>query len=488
MVSILALSEEEVAREDLLMFINACLSCTGQREFYDDAYGQKVSLNFLHDYILGNYRRLYCRTLAAGINNFNQIQIILKLLATGKQTQPEWQGEENLLITATLHNLPPHRAWNLLLQIRQRGINNRRARAIAKQYLASRVQRLEFDAVKYRSKLQAIATHNHFKLDTELNNFLFRHWEKSFQTELFEQFRQGHYSAKAIYNLPFTVAEGLATKHKIRREVFLAKIQEQMSANEKLRLKGSAAKAKIDLKIEPHRLSLTKLVLYILSLDLDTRRSTREELYQAIKKSTKRILKRSPVKLKRVCAVLDRSYSSSGSIEKRRRPLGVALAIHYLLAESAQEYQAFWTLPVSDPLLVTPKGQTNIATPLLFALAEQPDLVVIVSDGWDNDPPGATKELLRVYRNKLDPQGKIPIIHLNPVFNADNYQLKNLSPLIPTVGIREAEDLPILLEFARFAGGNGTLSELEDYLSVRVEQLINSLETNSLISRPTISV
>jgi hypothetical protein len=472
MVKILALREEEVAREDLLMFINACLSCTGQREFYDDAYGQKVSLDFLHDYILGNYRRLYCRTLAAGINHFNQSQIILKLLATGKQTQPEWQAEENLLITAALHNLPSHRGWNVLLQMRQRGINNRRARAIAKRYLASR-QRLEFDAVKYRSKLQAIATHNHFQLEIELNNFLFRHWEKPFQTELFEQFRQGHYSEAAVYNLPFTVAEGLAAKHKISREVFLAGIQGQMTANEKLRLQGSTQKAGIEVKIEPHRLSLTKLALYLLSLDLETRQAKRAELEPAFQSSANQILKRSPIKLKKVSAVLDRSYSSSGSNEKRRRPLGIALALHYLLAQSAEEYRAFWTLPVSDPLLVTPKGQTNIANPLLSALAEQPDLIVIVSDGWDNDPPGATQEILRVYRQKLDPQGKTAIVHFNPVFTADNYQLKHLSSLIPTVGIREAEDLPILLEFARFAGGNGTISELEDYLSVRIQQYIN---------------
>ncbi len=60
---------EQVAREDLVMFINACLSCTGQKEFYDDAYGQQVSIDFLHDYILGNYRLLYARTLAVGINH-----------------------------------------------------------------------------------------------------------------------------------------------------------------------------------------------------------------------------------------------------------------------------------------------------------------------------------------------------------------------------------------------------------------------------------
>lgn len=58
----------QVAREDLVMFINACLACTGQREFYDDAYGQRVSIDFLHDYILGNYRLLYARSLCAGIN------------------------------------------------------------------------------------------------------------------------------------------------------------------------------------------------------------------------------------------------------------------------------------------------------------------------------------------------------------------------------------------------------------------------------------
>ena len=93
---------EQVAQEDLLMFINACLTCTGQREFYDDDYGQKVSLDFLHDYILGNYRLLYCRTLAAGINHFNQIQIVLKLLATGRATAPEHRVEENRFMNPAL--------------------------------------------------------------------------------------------------------------------------------------------------------------------------------------------------------------------------------------------------------------------------------------------------------------------------------------------------------------------------------------------------
>ncbi len=474
---------EAVGREDLVMFINACLACTGQREFYDDNYGQQVSLDFLHDYILGNYRRLYARTLAAGINHFNQIQIVLKLLATGRQTPPEFRAEENRLITATLHNLPPHRAWNLLVQIRQHRINNRRARAIVKHYLASR-SNLEFNAVKYRSKLQAIATHNHLKLASELNAVLFRQWQKSFTTELFEQFRQAHYSANAIYNLPFTIAEGLAQKHHIPREVFLERIAGQMTVNERLRLQDSSEKAGVSIEINPHRLSLTKLALYVLSLGIDTRQQRREELHQAMLQSANAVLRRAPIKLGRVAAILDRSYSTSGSAEKRRRPLGIALATDYLLSIAATEYQAFWTLATPDPLMVIPRGQTDLATPLLAALAWEPELLAIVSDGWENDPPGGVSELVRVYREKLDPLGKVAIIHCNPVFNADDFTLKPISPLVPTVGLRDAEDLPVMLEFARFAVGAEPLAELENYLWARVQQLLKNFVVPQIVNRP----
>jgi hypothetical protein len=466
---------EQVEREDLIMFINACLSCTGQGEFYDEysySYGQKISLDFLHDYILGNYRRLYTLTLAAGINHFNQAQIILKLLATGKSAIPSERVIENLLITVTLDRLPPQRAWGLLLQLRKKGINNRRARSIAQAYINSRGDKLAFQAVKYRSKLRAIVSHFHLKLEPELSNFLFGRWEKSFSTEIFEKFRQAFYSASAIYALPFTVAEGLAVKHQIPRRVFLAKIQSQMTAGERLRLQGSADKVGMELLIDPQRLPLTKLALYLLSIDLKQRQEQRLELADWLAKSVETILKNTPLQLGKVAAVLDRSYSSSGSREKRRRPLGIALAIDYLLQQVSQEYQAFWTVPLADSLLVIPRGQTDLATPILDALAWQPELIVVISDGWENDPPGAVAELLRVYYEKIDSQRQVSIVHCNPVFNANDYELKQISPLVPTIGIREAEDLPTVLAFMRFADGRGSLAELEAYLLQRTQNIL----------------
>ena len=67
---------EKLERDDLVTFINACNACTRQAEFYSDDKGQGVSIEFLHEYILGNYRRLYARTLVAGINQFNKGLII----------------------------------------------------------------------------------------------------------------------------------------------------------------------------------------------------------------------------------------------------------------------------------------------------------------------------------------------------------------------------------------------------------------------------
>lgn len=464
---------EQVAREDLVMFINACLACTGQREFYDDAYGQRVSIDFLHDYILGNYRLLYARSLAAGINHFNQAQIILKLLATGKDTLPEYKEEEGALIAQALHNLPPQRAWGVLQQLRQRRINNRRSRAIAREYLEQR-RDLSFHAVKYRTKVRAIASHAHLKLQGELGTFLFHNWkQKIYETALFEKFRQAHYSAEAIYELPFTVAEGLAIKHKIKRDVFLTRIQQQMTVGEKLRFQGAAERTeKVEIDLDLGRLPLTKLALYILSLPLETRIEKREILHQAMQQSARFVLKKAPLKLGKVAAVLDCSYSSSGSSEKRRRPLGVALATHYLLQAAAKEYRAFWTIPPENPLQVRAYGQTDLATPLLAALGSGVDLVVIVSDGCENYPPQGAAEVLRIFRTKLDPQRRTSIIHCNPVFNSEDFSLRNLSHTIPTVGLRDAEDLPTMLGFARFADGSAPLSELEAYLAERVRQMI----------------
>lgn len=469
------IAAERVTREDLVMFINACFACTGQREFYADAAGQRVSIGFLHDYILGNYRLLYARSLAAGINHYSRATAIVRLLATGADASRAHREEEGALIAASLASLPVHRAHHVIAELAERRVNNRRARAIVRDYVASR-RDPAFEAVKYRSSLRAAARHAHLRFGEgdERGAFLFGPARaKRFHTPIFESFREAHYADKAIYELPFTIAEGLAARRGVRREVFLARIAPRLTHGERLRLQGASERAlgesyEIDLGSAPP----TRLASYALSLPREERARRRDEIAGALDRAAHRAAARTGARFGRVAAVLDASHSSSGSSEKRRRPLAVALSSSAFLRAASREYRAFWTGRVEDEILVEARGATDLATPILDAIAWGAELVVVVSDGYDNDPLRGAAEVLRVYKTKLA-RGRGPsIVHVNPVFDAEGYSPRAISPHVPTVGLRDAEDLPTMIGFARLASGDAPLSELMTYLEGRAARLL----------------
>ncbi len=469
---------EKCEREDLVMFINACFAATRQNEFYTDQYKVSVSIEFLHLYVMTNYRRLYARTIAAGINHFNQSLIILNLLQSGAPTDLDQRAEEGELIAAALRALPANRVYKLFANLQQRRINNRRTRAVVKRYLQWRKEPA-FDAIKYRNKYRAVAAHIHAKFDDELGTFLFDMKKaKKYETELLNKYREAHYSESAIYNLPFTIAESLAQKHLVPRDVFLRKIEHKMTTAEKLRYQTSASRTKgARLDFDLSRASLTRLALYILSLSQSERIERAEELHLAFEQSTQRTLSRSPLSLGKVAAVLDRSRSASGSRQKRNRPLAVALASSYLLRGASTEYRAFWTPSIENKnyeFLMMPAGQTALADPLIDALEWQPDLIVIVSDGYENDPPMLVDQVAQVYHDKIG-KGTMPeIIHMNPVFDSDHFAPRQLGRSIATVGLRDAEDIATMLGFAKFTSGTASLEELNNYLSFQVKNMLKS--------------
>jgi hypothetical protein len=467
-----ALQTERVEREDLVMFINACFSCTGQAEFYGASGQQAVSIDFLHRYILGNYRQLYRRTLAAGVNHFNRGLILVNLLAEGaSDLHAEARLEEGRLIAAAMRDLPPQRALKVMRALSQQRVNNRRARATIRDYLAWRPDRV-FDAVKYRALVRRAAAHAHIALPGELGPFLFAPRRvKAFETSALEQWRAAHYAKGPIFDLPFTVAQGLAAKKGVSAEEIFRRGQATMTAAERLRAQRAAEREGVTVELDLGAAPLTRIALYALSLPERERQARRSEVHDALERSAGRALRRHPLSLPKVAAVLDRSYSASGSTEKRRRPLAVALGASYLLRAAAREYRAFWSAPTSDEALVTPYGQTDLATPLLDALDWGAEIVVLVSDGFENDPIGAAGEIVRCFRERLDPHRRTSFIHMNPVFDSERYAPRNLGLAVPTVGLRDAEDLPVVLGFARFADGSAPLSELEQFLELRMNEL-----------------
>ncbi len=467
--------KSRIEREDLVTFVNACFACTKQQEFYSGVEGQALSIDFLHRYILGNYRRLYARCLAAGINHFNQTLVIENLLAKGAPKKVEDRTEEGELIRTALQKLPPPRVFRLFEQLARRRVNNRRTRAVMKSYLASR-RDLPFTAMKYRRRVRATVRHAHIQTDTETHQFLFTLPRvKKFETPWYEKFRAARYAASGLSELPHSVAVGLAARHKIESSRLLQLSAEQLTSQEKLRLQTSASRAGVKLDFDLARAPLTRLALFVLSLSPQERLERRDELDSALAQAAGRTLRRAPLRLGRVTAVLDRSYSSSGSFEKRRRPLGVALAARYLLEQASESFHEVWTGPETpDPIMVWPRGQSNLSDAIITALRTQPEHIFIVSDGFENDPPNGAAELIRVFRRDLDPRGKLSFVHLNPVFDAEHFEPRAIGPALPTVGLRDAEDIPTVLGFARFADGMAPLSELESYLDRRVQDFVET--------------
>ncbi|GLW09754.1 hypothetical protein Misp01_48830 [Microtetraspora sp. NBRC 13810] len=456
-----------VACEDVLLFVNAAITGTGQREFHGTGHEQRFSLDFLHRYVHGNYPDIYPAILALDINDHNAALIIRNVLRA-----PGAGSGDGRLIAWRLGRMSPPRVYRLFGELRRDGVNNRRTRAIMRDWLAGR-RDLAFDAVKYRSAVKAAVRHAHLPLEGELGDFLFAPRSRTrFETPVLEAWRRAHYDKTALYELPYTVAEGFAARHGIDRKTFLERIAPRLTRLERLRLAESGRAGGVrtgpdlaDLAAMP----LVRLASYVLALPAATREERRGELTGALRRSAARAAGARAGTWGSVAAVLDDSFSSFGSPVKRR-PLAVALACHYLLEALAGDYTGLWLSRRTDPLKVRPSGPTPLGQRIIDALERRPDRLVIVSDGWDNAPPGLAAEVLRVWRRRLDPAGEVGVVHLNPVYDADEFDVRRLSPMVPTAGIRDAEDLPALVELATFAEGRTGLGELRAYLADRVAQ------------------
>ncbi|MFI6522142.1 hypothetical protein ACIBF1_41800 [Spirillospora sp. NPDC050679] len=460
-----------VACEDALLFVNAAVTSTGQREFHDEhEHGQRLSLEFLHEYMRENYRDLYAATLALNVNDHNAALIVRNLLVHAGAVGPDARRAEGRLIARRLELMPPQRVYRLFGDLRRAKVNNRRTRAIVRDWLAAR-RDPAFDAVKYRAGVKAVARHAHLALPDELGPFLFAppRSRPVFTTPIFETWRRAHHSKSAVYELPYTVAEGLAAKHRIPREEFLKRIEPRMTRLERLRLQRAAGEHRADevvARTDLAAMPLTRLASYALSLPLDERAARRAELTGALRAAAVRTAGPDAGGWGRVTAVLDDSFSTTGSHRKRRRPLAVALACDYLLEALAAPggYTPLWTSGRTDALLLYPSGPTPLGERLLDALDTAPERLIIVSDGWDNAPPGLAAQVLTVWRTRLDPDRRVMITHLNPVYDAADFQVRGLAPTVPTGGIRDAEDLPALVEVARFAEGRVGLADLRGHL------------------------
>lgn len=121
--------------------------------------------------------------------------------------------------------------------------------------------------MKYRKRLKAAVLHAHVPVQSELQRFLFLGAiAKLYSDPLLETYRRAHYDQRELYELPFSVAQGLAARHRVPREQFLKKVAPRMTERKKLRWQRAGAES-----FDPARADLVELCLYFLRLPIPER-------------------------------------------------------------------------------------------------------------------------------------------------------------------------------------------------------------------------
>ncbi|MEU1901247.1 hypothetical protein ABZ512_22930 [Nocardiopsis dassonvillei] len=467
-----------LACEDLLLFVAAATSSTGQREFHSDARDQRLSLDFLHEYVHQTLPDLYAMTLALRVNDHNAARVIRTLLASPRPQAPAHErSRENALIRRRLAEMPPQRVYRLFAQLAADRVNNRRTRAVIREWIGNRPA-LDLDALKYRSGLRAAVRHARPPLPAEVGRFLFaspgprrRH---RYASALLRAHRDAHYSAQDLYDLPYTVAEGFAAHHRVPRALFLERVRARTTAAERLRLDSSARRRGLASPADLSSAPLLRLCAYVLSLPAARRRERRAELEGALERSARRTAGPAAGTWPPTALVLDDSYSSIGSPARRNHPLAAALACHHLVRVLSPRATTRWVSGHTDPLTVRPSGPTHLAEAVLDALEEGPARVVVVSDGHDACPP-LLADALTLWRRQVDPGRSTTVVHLNPVFDSAGLGMRPISPAVPTLGLRDPGTLPSLVELARFGEGHLGLSDLREHLRATTDRYLEAV-------------
>jgi hypothetical protein len=136
-----------------------------------------------------------------------------------------------------------------------------------------------------------------------------------------------------------------------------------------------------------------------------------------------------------------------GSKEKAYHPISVGEAVGMILTNLGKK-GIMTAAPNKYMFLTEPENESNLADELVELIKdidfEKDTLLVIVSDGYENSVEGMVDQIIKVLK-KMDKKEKVTLLHLNPVFAPEAEDIKKLSELMDTYGIRNEKQLFTIL-------------------------------------------
>ncbi|NDU77943.1 VWA domain-containing protein [Actinomadura sp. DSM 109109] len=140
-----------------------------------------------------------------------------------------------------------------------------------------------------------------------------------------------------------------------------------------------------------------------------------------------------------VALVLDTSASMRGYGDREWAALSQAAALRMVLTQVCARLEVIQT--GGDER--APSGATDLATGVLTALETRPDLVAVVSGGYENVFPG---DLARVAASLPHAGVTTPVVFCHAMFtSSDDLTLRRPAPALPQRGFRHQDDFAELL-------------------------------------------
>jgi len=140
--------------------------------------------------------------------------------------------------------------------------------------------------------------------------------------------------------------------------------------------------------------------------------------------------------------IVDASHSTLGYGERMYCTISQSWALRLVLGKRCARLAVYVVGDKSDP--PQPQGATDLVAPLLDALAEGPDVVAIVTDGYENRSAGELAQVIAA----LPAAGiDTPVVVINSKFtHKDDLTMRTLAPAAPSVDMWHEHDFAGVLE------------------------------------------
>jgi len=442
-------------------FVDGAATATARGSFYNTKQEQTAALEKIHQELFALDRGVYTASLLLpGVNDYSRQIGIARLLRQKDSGDGLLSTDgEAAVMAALVESLPPQRMLKLFGMLREARVNNARTRRLILATLLT-AKNLEFWAVKYRRKLATALTHAWGRRTTSIlrailakpatvrsekeqqivRQHIDRYVDVANRDRIYEcvrfvlgdetdltlprlaAYRDAKHNFARGEKLPYEVMEGLRSRFHTAKssDDVLQLTKRQLTEGQKFGMQRKAKQADVKVEFDPAKYDAVRLYIYAYEMGLT------EAIRSELKRKAERVAARLPITFGHAGILVDVSASMAGHDTQRLRPISVALAMRDLLVEMSDQATIFTSNGRLAPQceLAAPAGDTSLAMGLVQLLKQEPDIVFVLTDGYENAPAGRFAEVVRAVRRM---GVRTPIHQFSPVFAAEAGGVRSLS-------------------------------------------------------------